>query len=44
MIEDISSTLFNLYNLGIIFLPIEMIKGNNTTGLIAADYNRITKV
>ena len=42
--EDISSSLLELYNLGIVFLPIEVIKSNKTTGWLGAAYNKLIKV
>ena len=43
MIEDILSTLFDLCDLEIKFLLIEMIKGDKTIGWLGADCNRTTK-
>ena len=42
--DDVSSCIFDLCNLGIDFLPAEVMKGNKTTGWLNADYNKVNKV
>ena len=35
--------IFNLCDLGIDFLPVEVIKGNKTTGWLGAKYSKVNK-
>ena len=37
--NGMSSCIFDLYNLGIDFLPIEVMKGNKTTDWLGTNYN-----
>ena len=40
---DTSSNMFNLQDLGIDFLPAQVMKGDKTTGQLGSDYNKINK-
>ena len=39
-----ASYIFDLYELGIDFLPTEVIKGDKLIGWLGANYNKVNKV
>ena len=43
VLEDVSSTWFELRNAGIDFSSIKMMKGDKTTGWLGTYYNKLTK-
>ena len=42
--DNMSSCISNPYDLGIDFLPAEVMKGDKTTGSLCVNYNKVNKV